>query len=207
VSDLLRSFRRNAVHVRRALDAGPEATAPLSVERGGYLQDGGRLERYKALATPVRRALNRGDRASLEQALEELRPYHRTDPDWPVVEETWARLRREFESTVALGGAKVPRGRILARWLDAAAFYDSYDHDRAYDRLIEEWGPPAESIGWQLANEVAALVLTVDEAAAAHLDEPVVLPLPARTPPAPPEKAPWWKLFKSKGQRAKGKRR
>jgi hypothetical protein len=95
---------------------------------------------------------------------------------------------------VVLGGAKVPRREILAGWLESAAFYDKLERDRAYDRLIDQWGKAAEHIGAQLAEEVANLIILLDEAAAEALDEPVILPPPARTPPPPPDpREPWWR--------------
>jgi hypothetical protein len=196
MSDLLRGFRRNVVHVRQALDMG-EDPAPLRAS-GGFLQDQGRIERYKRLATPVRRALNATDRVSFVRALEELRPFRRQIAHWDEIESGWARLQEELASCVALGGGKIARGQILARWLEAAAFYDAFDRHHAYDDLINDWGPPAEDIGWQLTREAARLVLRLDEAAAAQLEEPVILPPPPKMPPPPPERVPWWRRWKKR---------
>ena len=68
MSDTLRSFRRNAVHVRQALEILSQAERQLQVD-GGYLQEEGLIERYKRLSIPVRRALNANDRASFAQAM------------------------------------------------------------------------------------------------------------------------------------------
>src|SRR4029077_19769584 len=57
VSETLRSFRRNAVHVRQALELLQRDGGRLQVD-SGYLTDEGLLERYKRLSIPVRRALN-----------------------------------------------------------------------------------------------------------------------------------------------------
>ena len=192
MSETLRSFRRNAVHVRQALDvAQPEH--PLQVE-GGYLQEEGLIERYKRLSIPVRRALNANDRASFAQALAALDTQPDSDRVLATAREAWHKLQQELESTVVLGGGKVPRRQILAGWLDAAAFYDKLDRDRAYDHLIDQWGRAAEGIGSQLMEEAARAVILLDEAAASALGEPVILPPPVKTPPPPPDpKEPWWK--------------
>ena len=71
MSETLRAFRRNAVHVRQALDRFQLEEGRLQVD-GGYLQDTGLIERYKMLSIPVRRALNGTDRASFAQALAAL---------------------------------------------------------------------------------------------------------------------------------------
>ena len=83
--------------------------------------------------------------------------------------------------------------QILAGWLDAAAFYDKLDRDRAYDHLIDQWGKAAEGIGSQLMEDAARVIVQLDEQAAAALGEPVILPPPAKTPPPPPDpKESWW---------------
>jgi hypothetical protein len=190
VSETLRSFRRNAVHVRQALDALSPESGKVEVERG-YLGDAGQIERYKLLSIPVRRALKDSDRASFAAALGALDP---ADPICQRAAAAWAKLQQELGSTVGLGGAKVPRREILAGWLDAAAFYDKLDRDKAYDHLMDRWGKAAEGIGAQLMEDAARVVVLLDEAAAAALGEPVILPPPARTPPPPPDpKEPWWR--------------
>jgi hypothetical protein len=196
LSEILRSFRRNAVHIRQALTLLRDTSSRLEVGRG-YLQDAGVIERYKRLSIPVRRALNNGDRASVTQALEAVgEPARRTDNRIKTVAAQWRRLQAELESQVGLGGGKVPRRDIVAAWLDAAAFYDKLERDHAYDRLIEQWGPAAESIGVQLTEEAARVVLLLDEAVAAALDEPIILPSPQRTPPPPPDpKERWWRRW------------
>jgi hypothetical protein len=199
VSDTLRSFRRNAVHVRQALEILSQAERQLQVD-GGYLQEEGLIERYKRLSIPVRRALNANDRASFAQA---LTAFETTDagPDTPIAKarEAWRKLQQELESTVVLGGGKVPRRQILGGWLDAAAFYDKLDRDRAYDHLMDQWGHAAEGIGSQLMEEAARAVLLLDEAAAHALGEPVILPPPVKTPPPPPDpKERWWKRLFSR---------
>jgi hypothetical protein len=193
VSESLRSFRRNAVHVRQALDVLAQAERQIQVG-GGYLQEEGLIERYKRLSIPVRRALNANDRASFAQALAALEARAGAGERLAVARDAWRKLQQELESTVVLGGGKVPRRQILAGWLDAAAFYDKLDRDRAYDHLIDQWGHAAEGIGSQLMDEAARAVILLDEAAADALGEPVILPPPVKTPPPPPDpKEPWWK--------------
>jgi hypothetical protein len=193
VSETLRSFRRNAVHVRQALDELARAEHQLHVD-GGYLQEDGLIERYKRLSIPVRRALNANDRASFAQALAALETQGDGGPHLATARDAWQKLQQELESTVVLGGGKVPRRQILGGWLDAAAFYDKLDRDRAYDHLIDQWGRAAEGIGSPLMEEAARAVILLDEAAAGVLGEPVILPPPVKTPPPPPDpKEPWWK--------------
>jgi hypothetical protein len=199
VADVLKSFRRNAVHVRQALEL---LNAPASEGRvevgGGYIQEAGIIERYKRLSIPVRRALNDTDRASVAQAytaLETLAPPQAAG--LPAARAALTRLHQELDSTVVLGGSKVTRKRILMAWLEAAAFYDKLDRDRAYDRMIDQWGKAAEGIGSQLMEDAAAAIVLLDEAVAHALGEPVILPAPTKTPPPPPDpKEPLWKRLK-----------
>jgi hypothetical protein len=199
LSDTLRSFRRNAVHVRQALEILLQAEHQLQVD-GGYLQEQGLIERYKRLSIPVRRALNANDRASFAQALTTLdTPDRGSDALVVNARDAWRKLQKELDSTVVLGGSKVPRRQILGGWLDAAAFYDKLDRDRAYDHLMDQWGHAAEGIGSQLMEEAARAVLLLDEAAAHVLGEPVILPPPVKTPPPPPDpKERWWKRLFSR---------
>jgi hypothetical protein len=199
LSDTLRSFRRNAVHVRQALEILLQAEHQLQVD-GGYLQEQGLIERYKRLSIPVRRALNANDRASFAQALTALdTPDRGSDALVVNARDAWRKLQKELDSTVVLGGSKVPRRQILGGWLDAAAFYDKLDRDRAYDHLMDQWGHAAEGIGSQLMEEAARAVLLLDEAAAHALGEPVILPPPVKTPPPPPDpKERWWKRLFSR---------
>jgi hypothetical protein len=193
--EALRSFRRNAVHVRKALEFMAQEPGQVGVERG-YLQDAGLMERYKRLSIPVRRALNPSDRASFAQALEALAGPGGTSPYDGLARTSaaWHKLQQELDSTVGLGGGKIPRRQILSDWLDAAAFYDTLERDRAYDRLIDQWGKAAEGIGAQLTEQAAEVIIQLDEAAAAALGEPVILPPPPKTPPPPPDPdEKWWK--------------
>jgi hypothetical protein len=203
VSDTLRSFRRNVVHIRQALDLFKGDPGRVGVE-SGYLQDEGLVERYKRLSIPVRRALNPTDRAAFSQAITSLASLHasgstaRLPPDRMAgIDSAWAKLQADLSSPIMLGGTKVPRRQILGAWLDAAAFYDKLERDRAYDRLIDEYGKAAEGIGTELTDEAVRVILMLDEAAATVLGEPVILPPAPKTPPPPPDpkESLWRRLF------------
>jgi len=196
--ELLRAFRRNAVHVRQALRLIEREPGQVQVD-GGYLQDAGLVERYKRLSIPVRRALNPTDRASFAHALDALGRDEACNRDQlAAITQAWTHLQAELDSPVSLGGTKVARREILREWLDATAFYDKLERDRAYDHLMEQRGKAAEGIGAQLMDDAARVILLLDEAAAAILGEPVDLPPPARTPPPPrdPNDRWWRRLFR-----------
>ncbi len=112
------SFRRNAVHVRQALELFKVDPGKVGVE-GGYLQDAGMVERYKRLSIPVRRALNPGDRASVVEALAAIQPTGEMRLRLPAIKTAWEKLQAELDHPIMLGGTKVPRRQILAAWLDA----------------------------------------------------------------------------------------
>ena len=71
-AETLRAFRRNAVHVRKALDTlkaqergGGTADGRSGVRViDGYIQEEGWVERYRRVSTPVRRAAMENDKAS-----------------------------------------------------------------------------------------------------------------------------------------------
>lgn len=192
-SEALRSFRRNAVHVRQALELLEADAGKMQVD-GGYLQDAGLIERYKRLSIPVRRALNDNDRAGFAQALDAIRSTDVAPDQLARIDDAWRRLQEELDSLVGLGGSRVPRRQILMGWLEAAAFYDKLERDRAYDQLIDQWGKAAEGIGSQLMEDAAHVIILLDEAAAGALGEPVILPPPPKTPPPPPDpNDKWWK--------------
>jgi hypothetical protein len=210
VADVLKAFRRNAVHVRQALDyfnrPGEAGEKSVQVD-GGYIQDAGQIERFKRLSIPVRRCLNATDRASFAHALQELESAPPSDPAaLGAARRAWQRLQQELQSTVVLGGTKVTRQQILMAWLEAAAFYDKLDRDRAYDRVIDQWGKAAEGLGSQLMEDAAGVILQLDEAAAQALGEPVILPPPPKTPPPPPDpkESLWTRVKNSFGFFGKG---
>lgn len=187
-SEALRAFRRNAVQVRLGLAGLTHAEGRLEVNRG-QIRDANLIERYKRLAIPVRRALNPTDRVAFASALEAVRalmPEANTG-ELSGAERSWSALQAELDSTVTFGGSKVARRRILAGFLDAAAFYDQLDRDRAYNAFIEEWGTAAEGLGGQLTEDAARVIVMLDTIAAAVLGEPEILPPPEKTPPPPPD--------------------
>lgn len=202
MADVLKSFRRNAVHVRQALDfmnrPGDAGAKAVQVD-AGYIQDAGQIERFKRLSIPVRRCLNETDRASFVHALHELETAEgAASPALETARRAWQKLQQELQSTVVLGGAKVTRKQILMAWLEAAALYDKLDRDRAYDHVIDQWGKAAEGLGSQLMEDAAAVILLLDEAAAHALGEPIILPPPPKMPPPPPDpKESFWVRVKN----------
>lgn len=192
--EVVKSFRRNAVHVRRALEELRQVAGKAGVERG-YSEDAALMERYKRLSIPVRRALNPADKASFQQAHTAIVAAGLTDPaQLASVTAAWEEFSRECDSLIQLGGSKVPRRKILLEWLAAAAFYDQLDRDKAYDHLIDQWGTAVEGIGAQLTEQAASVIVELDTLAAAVLGEPVILPPPPKTPPPPPDpEETWWK--------------
>jgi hypothetical protein len=197
----LPAFRRNAVHVRTGL-AGFDAEAGRIQMDGGRLQDASQMARFKQLAIPVRRALKPTDRVSFASALAALRAGHGEAGPIAAVARQWAEFEQELASGVNLGGTKLPRREVLMEFLNAAAFYDQLEHDRArsndqldeYDKFIQKWGTAAEGLGAQLAEDAARVIVALDDAIADTLGEPRILPPPEKTPPPPPDpKEPLWK--------------
>jgi hypothetical protein len=193
----LPAYRRNAVHVRTGL-AGLDAQAGKLQVDGGQIRDANQMERFKRLAIPVRRALKSTDRVSFAGALEELQTLRPAE----AVAAKWRSLEAELNSTVNLGGKKMERRAVLGGFLNAAAFYDQLEHDRArnndrtdeYDNFIHEWGTAAEGLGAQLTEEAARVIVALDDEIAEALGEPKILPPPEKTPPPPPDpKEPLWK--------------
>lgn len=201
-AEIVRAFRRNAVHVRKALD-----TLKAQEQQGvrvvdGYIQEVGWVERYRRVSTPVRRAAMENDKASLRRTLAALERAAE-----PAAAEALAHARdkvaevqAELDSVVGLGGRKIPRGEMFRAWMDAAVFYDSTDKQRPYEEMVAAHGKAIESMSAQLTEDYAAAVLAVDEAAALALGEPLILPPPERTPPPPPdpkEKGRWKRVLVS----------
>ena len=186
----LAAYRRNAVHVRTGLDGLDAQAGKLQVD-GGQIRDANQMERFKRLAIPVRRALKPTDRVSFAVALEALQAIQPA----PGVAKQWESLVTELDSTVNLGGKKLQRRAVLDGFLNAASFYDQREHDRArnndrtdeYDNFIHEWGTAAEGLGAQLTEEAARVIVALDDAIAAALGEPKILPPPEKTPPPPPD--------------------
>jgi hypothetical protein len=200
-AETVRAFRRNAVHVRKALD-----TLKAEEQKGvrvvdGYIQEEGWVERYRRVSTPVRRAAMDNDKASLRRTLAALeRASEPAAADALArAQETVAEVQAELDSVVGLGGRKIPRGEMFRAWMDAAVFYDSTDKQRPYEEMVAAHGKAIESMSAQLTEDYAAAVLAVDEAAALALGEPLILPPPERTPPPPPdpkEKGRWKRVIR-----------
>jgi len=200
---VLPAYRRNAVHVRTGL-AGLDALAGKLQVDGGQIRDANQMERFKRLAIPVRRALKSTDRVSFAAAFAELQAMQPALPAGALAKAgaQWQRLVSELDSTVNLGGRKLQRRAVLDGFLNAAAFYDQLEHDRArnndrtdeYDNFIQEWGTAAEGLGAQLTEDAARIIVELDDEIAAVLGEPKILPPPEKTPPPPPDpKEPLWK--------------
>lgn len=194
--EIVRAFRRNAVHARNALrvlqdqqrsDTADGRSAVRVVD--GYIQEEGWVERYRRVSTPVRRAAMDNDKASLRRTLAILERDAGGAPSAALATAlaTFAAVQAELESNVSLGGRKIARGEMFRAWMDAAVFYDSTDKQRPYEEMVAAHGKAIESMAAQLTEEYAAAMLAVDEAAAHALGEPVILPPPERTPPPPPD--------------------
>lgn len=200
-AETLRAFRRNAVHVRQALDTLQEQERKAVRVIDGYIQEDGWVERYRRVSTPVRRAAMDNDKASLRRTLAALERAGE-----PAAADALARARdavsevqAELDSVVSLGGKKIARGEMFRAWMDAAVFYDSTDKQRPYEEMVAAHGKAIESMSAQLTEDYAAAVIAVDEAAAHALAEPLILPRPERTPPPPPdpkEKGRWKRVVR-----------
>ena len=199
-AEILRAFRRNAVHVRQTLRIVKEAEQQTVRVVDGYIQDSGWLERYRRLSTPVRRAAMESDKASLRRTLAALEEELRDGDALARARDAFSDVQAELDSTVGLGGRKVARGEMFRAWMDAAVFYDSTDKQRPYEELLAAHGKAIESMAAELTERYAEAILSADEAAAAALGEPVILPPPEKTPPPPPdpkEKGRWKQVLVS----------
>src|SRR5687767_14506644 len=145
-AETVRAFRRNAVHVRGALQLVKDAEVSGVRVVDGYIQEQGWMERYRRLSTPIRRAASDSDKASLRRTLAALE--HAAVPeaasaldDARVVID---QIQAELDSTVGLGGRKVARGEMFRAWMDAAVFYDSTDTQRPYEEMVALHGKALE---------------------------------------------------------------
>lgn len=187
------------MHVRPALRAVRESEQQRVEVVDGYIQDPQWIERYRRLATPVRRAAMDSDKVSLRRALSALEVEYPATAMLERARRAVQEVQGELDSTVGLAGRKVTRGEMFRAWMDAAVFYDSMDKLRAYDELVAAHGKAIESMSADLVERFAEAVLAVDEAAAEAMGEPVILPPPAKTPPPPPEpreKGQWIKALR-----------
>ena len=195
MSESLRSFRRNAVHVRQALDLLEHEAGRMQMD-GGYLQDEGLLERYKRLSIPVRRALNGSDRASFAQALAALQAdrHGRTSSRRPRRSRPGRSCSRSSTARSCSAARKCRGARFSPAGSTPPRSTTSSIAIAPTTTSSIGWGKAAEGMGAQLMEDAARVILLLDEAAAAALGEPVILPPPAKTPPPPPDpKESWWK--------------
>jgi hypothetical protein len=200
-AEIVRAFRRNAVHVRSALRLVREAEAGGVRVVDGYIQEQGWMERYRRLSTPIRRAATDTDKASLRRTLATLEQARLPDAGSALETARAAidQMQAELDSTVGLGGRKVARGEMFRAWMDAAVFYDSTDKQRPYEEMVALHGKALEAMAAQLTEDYADAVLKLDEAAALALGEPLILPPPEKTPPPPPdpkEKGRWRRMLR-----------
>ncbi|MDQ3069066.1 MAG: hypothetical protein M3R55_04985 [Acidobacteriota bacterium] len=188
-TEVVRAFRRNAVHVRAALRVIQDEEKQGIRVVDGYIQEDGWITRYRRLSTPIRRAAMESDRASLGRTLAalEIGREPAAETALAAARVTIDQVQSELDSTVGLGGRKVPRGEMFRAWMDAAVFYDSTDKQRPYEEMVALHGKAIEAMAAQLTEDYAAAVLALDEAAALALGEPLILPAPEPTPPPPPE--------------------
>jgi hypothetical protein len=198
----LASFRANAVHIREAIRALAAGPSPTQVDTG-YVRDPVVLARYQQLAIPVRRALNPGDRASASQALSDVERLaasgaadRETTAEPPPergpreratavadARRQWEALEADLSGVVGLGGRRITRGELLTSWLEAAAFFSPLEGDRAFDRLLDEWGKAAKTIGCELADRAGRALVAVDRARPSSWASPKTCrPRPRRLP-------------------------
>ena len=200
-AEIVRAFRRNAVHVRAALTRlHDEQRQGLRVV-DGYIQEEGWVERYRRVSTPVRRAAMDNDKASLRRTFAILERAQAAEPSeaFAAARQALAQVQAELDSVIGLGGKKITRGEMFRAWMDAAVFYDSTDKQRPYEEMVALHGKALEAMAAQLTEDYAAAVLKLDEAAALALGEPLILPPPGKTPPPPPdpkEKGRWLRVIK-----------
>lgn len=193
MTESLRAFRRNAVHVRAALAQLADRGTRVTVD-DGRLQHDGRILQLQGLAIPVRRALNPSDRASFATALAAVQAAEPRPAGVDAVAALWTTTLQDLSVTVTFGGRRLERRALLAALLDAAAFLSREGDNRAYSTFIEEWGTAAEGLGAQMAEEIARVIVQLDALAAVALGEPEILPPPEKMPPPPPDpKEPLWK--------------
>ena len=164
-------------------------TARSSRSMAATCQDAALVERYKRLSIPVRRALNPTDRAVVRagarRPCEETAagrpggaPSRRRPPGRRLQQRTRQHgrpgRRARCRGAQILGG--MARGRGVLR--------QARPRSRVR-QLIDQWGKAAESIGAQLMEDAARVVVALDDVIAAALDEPAILPPPPKTPPPP----------------------
>ena len=198
--EIVRTFRRQAQDIRRALAALEE---PSSARRmvDGYIEVDRWLERYRRLCVPVRRTFLDHDKASFRFSSMILRRHD--DPELRARAEAATRAYQDVLSQLAretvLGGRRVKGTEMVKAWLDAAVFYDSTDSRKPYEEMLGTLGKAVEGLAAEYTEDLARAVLLLDEVAAAAMGEPLVLPdpEPAKPPPAEPSRfRRWWPRLK-----------
>jgi hypothetical protein len=198
--EIVRTFRRQAQDVRRALAAlGEQPPGRRMVD--GYIEVDRWLERYRRLSVPVRRTFLDHDKASFRHSsailrrLEDGELRRNAEAATAAYQEVIGQLARE----TVLGGRRVKGTEMVKAWLDAAVFYDSTDSRKPYEEMLATLGKAVEGLAAEYTEELARTVLMLDEVAAAALGEPLVLPdpEPAKPPPAEPGRlSRWWPRLK-----------
>jgi len=201
--EVVRAFRRQAHDVRRALAAlGEQPSGRRMVD--GYIEVEHWLERYRRLCVPVRRTFLDHDKASFRRSAAILRRIDdaglraRAEEATRVYEGVMAQLARE----TVLGGRRVKGAEMVKAWLDAAVFYDSSDTRKQYDEMLASLGKAVEGLAAEYTEDLGGAVLLLDEAAAAALGEPLLLPDPEPARPPPPEPGGlrgWWPKMRRGG--------
>jgi len=201
--EIVRTFRRQAQDVRRALEALDEQPSGRRMV-DGYIEVDRWLERYRRLCVPIRRTFLDHDKASFRKSaailgrLDDGALRAAAGDASRAYEDVMAQLARE----TVLGGRRVTGTEILKAWLDAAVFYDSTDTRRQYDEMLATFGKAAEGLAAEYTGDLARAVLRLDETAAAALGEPLRLPdpEPARPPPRERRTLPaWWPKLGRRG--------
>ena len=197
---MLHDFRHNASQMRDAIGRLGVTESSLRVDSPAALHSNPRFKCYQKLSGPVRRTLRTSDRVSFTRVMDDVRVT--AGAPHKILHEitaNWGAFQQELDTTIALGGSRVPRREILTDWLDAVTFSNQREFKDSYGAFLDKWDTAGEGLASQLAEQAAAIVLRLDEVVAEMLEEPLILP-----PPAPfvdvVERAPWWRrLFTRSG--------
>ena len=186
----VRVFRRNAQEVRTALASLGGGDQQLRVV-DGYIESTKGIETFRRLCVPVRRAILVNDNAYIGRTASIIAVAARIPMYAEAASAMIAKheaLQSELASGSLLGGRRISHGELLRLWLDAAVFYDNNDKRRPYEEMLREMGRAIEGIATGLTNEVASVMLAMDDFVADWLDEPrgVATPPPPPRPPRPP---------------------
>jgi hypothetical protein len=184
--ETVRTFRRQAQDVRRALTALDERPAGRRMV-DGYIEIERWLERYRRLCVPVRRTFLDHDKASFRQSSAILRRH--ADPDLRAAAEranrAYEEILTELGRETVLGGRRIKGAEMVKAWLDAAVFYDSTDRRKQYDEMLATLGKAVEGLAAEYTEDLGRAVIGLDEVAAAALGEPLLPPDPEPPNPEP----------------------